>query len=155
MQTNKVKKLVTACPNLALFETVDSAKLASKLNKELALVNRTAGPLPVLIQVNTSQEGTKSGVDSAEVPALVSHIRTACPLLRFNGLMAMGAIGDIQGFETMAALRDILVGEDLSAGDFILSMGTSGDYEAAIQHGATEVRLGTTIFGARNYAGRV
>ena len=63
----------------------------------------------------------------------------------------MGAVGDIDGFRKMAALRDSLVSEELRREDFVLSMGTSGDYESAIQEGATEVRLGSTIFGARNY----
>ena len=54
----------------------------------------------------------------------------------------------------MAGLRDSLLTEELPLESFIMSMGTSGDYEAAIQHGATEVRLGTTIFGARNYPNR-
>ena len=59
----------------------------------------------------------------------MSFIRTDCPQLRFNGLMAMGALNDIDGFQVMAGLRDNLVTEELSADDFILSMGTSGDYE--------------------------
>ena len=51
----------------------------------------------------------------------------------------------------MSRLKESLVSPELTASDFILSMGTSGDYESAIQNGSTEVRLGTTIFGARNY----
>lgn len=65
--------------------------------------------------------------------------------------MAMGALNDIEGFKAMASLRDSLINEELKREDFILSMGTSADFEAAIKEGATEVRLGTTIFGARNY----
>lgn len=72
-------------------------------------------------------------------------------MLHFAGLMSMGALHDIEGFKTMAALRESLVNEDLTRDKFILSMGTSADYEDAIREGATEVRLGTTIFGARNY----
>ena len=68
--------------------------------------------------------------------------------------MAMGALNDVEGFQVMARLRDSSVNEELSAQDFILSMGTSGDYEQAIESGATEVRLGSTIFGARNYPQR-
>lgn len=65
--------------------------------------------------------------------------------------MAMGAVGDIEGFQQMAALRDSLVTPELPLESFIMSMGTSGDFETAIQHGSNEVRLGTTIFGARSY----
>ena len=149
LQSNKIKKLITV-PNLVLFETVDSEKLAGKLNKELTKLGRTS-PLSVLVQVNTSGETTKAGVTTEQVPSLVSYIRTDCPMLRFNGLMAMGALNDVEGFRAMAALKTSLVTEDLTADNFILSMGTSVDYELAIQEGASEVRLGSTIFGARNY----
>lgn len=122
---------MTAVPNLALFETVDTQKLATKLNKELTKLNRE-NPLPVLVQVNTSGETTKSGVPTEEVSDLVTFIRTDCPLLRFKGLMAMGALNDIEGFQTMSNLRDALVAPDLDQNDFVLSMGTSQDFEAAI-----------------------
>jgi len=149
LQSNKIKKLITV-PNLVLFETVDSEKLAGKLNKELTKLGRTS-PLSVLVQVNTSGETTKAGVTTEQVPSLVSYIRTDCPMLRFNGLMAMGALNDVEGFRAMATLKTSLVTEDLTTDNFILSMGTSVDYELAIQEGASEVRLGSTIFGARNY----
>ena len=136
-----------------MLETVDTAKLAEKLNKELVKLGRE-NPLSVLVQVNTSGEASKNGVTKEEVPEIVSFIRTTCPLLRFKGLMAMGALNDTEGFQIMAGLRDSLVTEELTASDFVLSMGTSGDYEQAIQSGATEVRLGSTIFGARNYPQR-
>ena len=122
---------MTAVPNMALFETLDTQKLATKLNKELAKLNRT-NPLPVLVQVNTSGEATKNGVPAEQVSDLVTFIRTDCPLLRFKGLMAMGALNDIEGFRAMSTLRDALVSPDLDQDDFILSMGTSQDFEAAI-----------------------
>ena len=153
LQTNKVKKLVTSVPNLALFETVGPVKLATKLNKEWSNCERP-NPLHVLVQVNTSEEASKGGVSQTEVPELVNFIRTDCPVLKFSGLMAMGAVGDLEGFQVMKALRDTLVTDNLPAEQFILSMGTSGDFEPAIQNGATEVRLGSTIFGARNYPNR-
>ena len=128
LQSNKVKKLVTSVPTLALFETLYTTKLAEKLNKELAKMGR-ATPLSVLVQVNTSGEASKNGVTQAEVPAIVAFIRTDCPQLHFNGLMAMGALNDVEGFQIMSGLRDSLVTEELNAEDFILSMGTSGDYE--------------------------
>ena len=132
LQSNKIKKLLTSVPNLAMIETVDTVKLAGKLNKEMSKLGRT-DPLPVLVQVNTSGEASKNGVSQEEVPQLVSYIRTDCPLLRFNGFMAMGALNDVEGFQLMARLRDSSVNEELSAQDFILSMGTSGDYEQAIE----------------------
>ena len=70
--------MVTSVPTLALFETLDTTKLAEKLNKELAKMGR-ATPLSVLVQVNTSGEASKNGVTQAEVPAIVAFIRTDCP----------------------------------------------------------------------------
>ena len=95
-------------PNLTLFETLDTVKLATKLNKELSLLSRPT-PLSVLVQVNTSGEASKSGITKEEVPSLVSFIQEDCPLLRFAGLMAMGALNDVEGFRVMATLRDSLV----------------------------------------------
>lgn len=58
----------------------------------------------------------------------MNYIRADCPLLRFSGLMSMGALHDIEGFKTMAALRDSLITDDLTNEKFVLSMGTSADY---------------------------
>ena len=150
IQSNKAKKLVSI-PNLALVETVDTEKLANTLNKELAKIER-AQPLPVLVQVHSGGEASKYGAQPDEVPALVNHIQAACPQLKFSGLMSMGLLHDIEGFKTMAALKnDLLDASGLTEETFHLSMGTSADYEEAVMHGATEVRLGTTIFGAREY----
>jgi uncharacterized pyridoxal phosphate-containing UPF0001 family protein len=62
-----------------------------------------------LVQVHTGDETTKSGVIQEEVPSLVSFIQRDCPQLRFTGLMAMGALNDIEGFRIMARLRDSLL----------------------------------------------
>ena len=138
-------------PNLALVETVDSEKLATRLNKELLKIKRPQ-PLPVLVQVHSGGEASKFGVEPEEVPTLVGHIQTDCPQLKFSGLMSMGLLNDIEGFKMMATLRkDLLEMSGLTEETFVLSMGTSNDYEAALLAGATEVRLGTTIFGAREY----
>ena len=141
-------------PNLALIETVDSAKLATKLNTELLKIER-AQPLPVLVQVHSGGEASKFGVEPAEVPTLVGHIQADCPQLKFSGLMSMGLLHDVEGFKMMAALKkDLLEKSGLTEETFLLSMGTSADYEEALLAGATEVRLGTTIFGAREYPGQ-
>ena len=150
IQSNKAKKLVQV-PNLALVETVDSAKLATKLNTELLKISR-AQPLPVLVQVHSGGEASKFGVEPEDVPTLVGHIQADCPQLKFSGLFSMGLLHDIEGFKMMAALKkDLMETSGLTEETFLLSMGTSGDYEEAILGGATEVRLGTTIFGAREY----
>ena len=68
--------------------------------------------------------------------------------------MSMGMLCDVEGFRKMYKLKQDLVNDELKEEDFILSMGTSQDFEMAIQEGATEVRLGTTIFGARDYGAK-
>jgi PLP dependent protein len=108
-----VKKLlsVATLPERSLnlcIETVDSKKLAEKLNKEwknLAQVN----PLPVLVQVLSSDEDTKHGMPSEEVPNLVDYILKECPKLHFCGLMTMGKLHDIEGFRLMYELRSKLI----------------------------------------------
>ena len=91
-------------------------------------------------------------MEPEEVPTLINHIKNDCPKLQFTGLMSMGLLHDIEGFKTMASMRmDLLEMSGLTEENFVLSMGTSADYEEAILQGATEVRLGTTIFGAREY----
>ena len=134
-----------------MIETVDSIKLATKLNKEIGKTERKT-PLPVLVQVHTGGEASKHGIEPEEVPSLITHIRQDCPLLQFSGLMSMGLLHDVEGFKTMAKLRqELLEMSGLTEDKFVLSMGTSADYEQAIIEGASEVRLGTTIFGAREY----
>ena len=93
-----------------MFETVDTVKIATKLNKELIKIGRQ-NPLPVLVQVNTSGEASKSGVADSDVPSLVNFIRSDCPSLRFQGLMSMGALNDLEGFRSMARLRESLLSE--------------------------------------------
>ena len=112
----------------------------------------------MLVQVHTGEEDSKFGVKPDDVLSLVDHINGECPQLQFKGLMGMGKLGDIEGFRMMTALRASLLPQLLEnklmqkESEFELSMGTSADFEQAIEQGATEVRLGTTIFGAREYA---
>ena len=104
------------------------------------------------MQVLTGGEDSKFGVAPADLPAIMSHIQTDCPALKFSGLMSMGLLHDIEGFKAMASLKqELLEQSGLTEDTFHLSMGTSADYEEAVRHGATAVRLGTTIFGARDY----
>jgi len=134
-----------------MVETVDSQKLALKLHKELLKIER-AEPLKVLVQVLTGDEDSKHGVIPAEVPALVQFIQKECPTLAFSGLMSMGLLNDIEGFKKMKQMRTELAEKTgVAEEDFVLSMGTSMDFESAIKEGSTQVRLGSTIFGARNY----
>jgi pyridoxal phosphate enzyme (YggS family) len=129
--------------------SVDRLKIAQRLAQQ-----RPAGlpPLSVLLQVNISGEKTKSGVPRTEVPALAEAVATL-PGLRLRGLMAIPApaANPAEQRRPFAALRQLLESlvENGHALD-TLSMGMSDDLEAAILEGATIVRIGTAIFGARS-----
>ncbi|MDD2967259.1 MAG: YggS family pyridoxal phosphate-dependent enzyme [Desulfovibrionaceae bacterium] len=133
----------------ALVHTVDSAKLAQALEKQCLAVNKRQ---PVLIQVNIGAEEQKSGVMAAALPALAEQV-LACPHLDLQGLMCLPPVFDNGAlarpyFAQLRALRD-----DLSTRLAMplphLSMGMSGDFAEAVLEGATLVRIGTDIFGAR------
>ena len=158
LQSNKVKALVTGVPSLAVVETVDTVKLANKLNtavgeflEERARVG--AGKLGVMVQVNTSGEESKFGVEPNDCLPLARHIRDECSNLAFRGLMTIGMpdyTSRPENFQTLAACRDeVCAGLGLDAKDVELSMGMSGDFESAIEMGSDNVRVGSTIFGAR------
>ena len=133
----------------ALVHTVDSAKLAQALEKHCAAANARQA---VLIQVNIGAEEQKSGVMAAGLPALAEQV-LACPHLDLQGLMCLPPVFDNGSlarpyFAQLRALRDDLsvrLGLPLPH----LSMGMSGDFAEAVLEGATLVRIGTDIFGAR------
>lgn len=112
-------------------------------------------PLGVFIQIDTSGEDAKSGVSHSDLDACLSlarHIKDSCPLLALKGVMTIGAPGDMECFDRLSACRDALAeGIGVEAHALELSMGMSGDYEEAIRRGSTNVRVGSTIFGARYY----
>ena len=153
LQTNKVKELVST-PNLHCVHTVDSLKLASELQKRCAAV-RPERPLNVLVQVNTSGEESKSGCAPEACAELCATLRDSCPNLVLSGLMCIGKYSSADGEATadFACLsqcrRDAAARLGVSPDELALSMGMSHDFEAAIDAGATHVRVGSTIFGAR------
>ncbi len=147
LQTNKAKDVAAFA---AEFHALDSLRLAETLDRRLERLDRS---LDVFLEVNTSGEPSKFGIAPDEVAALALAV-TDLPRLRLRGLMTIAALsGDAQRvadcFATLAGLRDRLVGDPRLAGCRELSMGMSGDFEAAIAHGATTVRIGTAIFGRR------
>jgi pyridoxal phosphate enzyme (YggS family) len=147
LQSNKVKKLLEV-PNLYALETLDSADLADKLQHRLTLMHRA--PLNVFIQVNTSGEDSKSGACPSNVLGLVQHLSQSCPLLALKGFMTIGETGSLLDFTRLAEVRATVAHSlDISEAVFELSMGMSADFEAAIEHGSTNVRVGSTIFGSR------
>ena len=151
LQSNKVAKLCR-CPNLAMIQTIDSVSLADKVNKAWP---EDRPPLDVLIQVNTSDEEQKSGVlhSDAKLMELVKHIIEHCPKLKFHGVMTIGEIGESsRDFDRLIETRDRIAGElKVDKKTLKLSMGMSADYEIALEKGADYVRVGSSIFGARNY----
>ncbi|KAF9435103.1 hypothetical protein BGZ76_006896 [Entomortierella beljakovae] len=152
LQSNKCK-IVAAIPNLFVVETVDSSKKASTLNKACATAARTE-PLRIFLQVNTSGEDTKSGMLPSEALLVAQHVITNCPNLLFGGLMTIGSPnpdlenGDNPDFKMLSQCKANIENE-LNIKDLELSMGMSDDFERALLQGSTNVRVGSTIFGAR------
>ena len=147
LQRNKARDVVAA---FQCVESVDRESLAR------ALDTRAAGAgvkLPVLIQVNLSGESQKGGADPESLPALLAAL-SKLEHLSVEGLMTVpAAVDDPEAarpvFARLRRLRDALRSEPGGAGLRELSMGMSGDFEVAIEEGATLVRVGTAIFGPR------
>eukprot|EP01035_Chromulina_nebulosa_P023005 gene23005-29804_t len=150
LQSSKASKLIRSVSNLFVIETIDSIKLAKKLQLACETVGRDC--LYVYIQVDTSLEDTKSGVLAEEVIPLAQEIVNECPNLKVKGVMTIGAPGDLSCFDKLIQSRNDLANYlSINPSELEVSMGMSGDFEEAIVRGATSVRVGSTIFGARIY----
>lgn len=146
LQSNKLKDVL---PWIEMLHSLDSLALAQKLGDKLRAEQRR---LPVLVQVNTSYEASKSGVAPEACLDLLRRIHQI-PALELRGLMTIGAHSEDEsrvrdGFRRLRELRD-QASSALAMPLPELSMGMSGDYEWAIEEGATLVRVGSAIFGAR------
>jgi pyridoxal phosphate enzyme (YggS family) len=147
LQTNKVK------PAIALFdriESVDRPSLIAAIEKEAAKQDTIVN---VLLQVNIAREPQKSGCDPDEAGDLVNRI-CASPHLRLDGLMTIAPfVPDPeevrQVFRATRKLRDDLNRANPKLDLHVLSMGMSGDFEIAVEEGATHIRIGSAIFGSR------
>jgi hypothetical protein len=144
IQSNKTKAIAE---HFDWVHSVDRLKIAQRLSEQ-----RPAGlaPLNVCLQVNVSGEDSKSGCAPAELPALAQAVNTL-PGLRLRGLMAIPEPTEDRAEQeaAFAILRQLQA--QLGLGLDTLSMGMSHDLEAAIAQGATWVRIGTALFGARDY----
>lgn len=153
LQSNKVKSLLAAVPNLAMVESVDDEKIANYLDRYVASSGRK--PLKVLVQVNTSGEESKSGVEPSSCVELAKHVKMGCPHLEFSGLMTIGMLdytSTPENFRTLSNCRaEVCKALGMTEEQCELSMGMSGDFEKAIEMGSTNVRIGSTIFGPREY----
>lgn len=146
LQTNKAKLTVSFADE---FQALDSLRLAAALDRALTAVGR---PLRVFVQVNTSGENTKFGIEPAALSTFMKELR-AFETLRPVGLMTLATF--TPDTECVRACFRLLrtLGADFAAAYGSLpelSMGMSGDFEAAIEEGATVVRVGQAIFGARS-----
>jgi PLP dependent protein len=150
LQGNKAK-LVPG--RFAALHSLDSEALASALQRHALAAGAM---LPVLIQLNWEHEASKSGIgDEAALRRLVEHVRAACPSLALTGLMTIPPpeLSEAETRASFAHVRTLHAGLQaefgLGAAFCELSMGMSHDFEWAIAEGATLVRVGTAIFGAR------
>ena len=140
LQTNKVRDAVAL---FDVIESVDRPRLAEALGREMEHSGRRP---PCLIEVNTGEEPQKAGIMPAEADAFIRECREQLGL-PIIGLMCVPPL-DEEPAPHFALLREIARRNDLR----ILSMGMSADFEKAIRLGATHVRVGTAIFGARGVA---
>ena len=150
LQTNKVKYIV---PFVTLIESLDSERLAQEINRQAEKCGRT---IDCLLEIHVTEEESKSGWAYGE---LLSFVRgggfAAYPNIRIRGVMGMATFTDDNAvvhhdFKRLAACKAELAeyfGEEFDT----LSMGMSDDYHIALEYGTTEVRIGSTIFGAREY----
>ena len=147
LQTNKVKDLLRV-PGLALLHSLDRTALADELQRALAASGRR---LPVLLQLHATDEPTKHGCTPTAASALLAHVQARCPALAVGGVMAMGPlVGDPRpAFDlVVATLGRLRAASGLPLP--VLSLGMSGDLEAAVAAGSTLVRIGSALFGNRD-----
>lgn len=146
LQTNKVKYIIN---EVSMIQSVDSIKLAKEINRLAAKNDRT---MDVLLEINIGDEASKSGVAEEGLDELI-YETAQLENVRIKGLMAIPPVGcDEDMFDRMHSI--FLRVKERSVPNVsmeILSMGMSGDYELAIKHGSNLVRIGTALFGARNY----
>jgi len=153
LQTNKIKYIASF---VSLIHSVDSMKLLEEIDKQGQKADRI---IPCLLQVHIASEETKFGFDSEEVTSLIfSPAFANLKNITVTGLMGMATFTDNQDtirkeFQSLRKLFDELKNRELPLNTTMkdLSMGMSSDYKIAIQEGSTLVRIGTAIFGERNY----
>lgn len=150
VQRNKVKYMAEF---VSLIHGVDSSRLLKEINKQAKKYDRV---IPCLLQIHIAEEDTKFGLDEKELNELISSdMFKAMENIKIVGLMGMATFTKDENqvrreFTQLKSMFDTLKAKlsDIS----ILSMGMSGDYTIAIEEGSTMVRIGSSIFGARNYS---
>ena len=149
VQTNKVKYMA---PFVALIHTVDSLKLLREINKQAAKHDRV---INCLLQIKIAEEEHKFGLDHHDALLLLAKdIQATLPHVSIVGLMGMASFTDNKTqieteFKKLSTLHQKFIKQHPQL--TVLSMGMSSDYTLALDHGSTMVRIGSSIFGARNY----
>lgn len=151
LQSNKAKQAVR---NFDLIHSVDSQALAEELNRHSAAFGKETH---ILLQVNVSGEESKSGLEPQLLPQTVEHVLENCPALRLCGFMTMAPLSEdpeearphFRNLRLLAEQMRERFGEHERFTANELSMGMTNDFEVAIEEGATLVRIGSALFGAR------
>ncbi len=148
LQSNKVRKVI---PIVSLIHSVDSLKLLKVINKESKKFDKVTN---CLIQVNISKESSKYGFKESELGFLNQESMSEYQNIKFKGLMGMASFTDSESIikNEFNNLKNIYNNIRKEIDDFnILSMGMSNDYKIAIESGSNMIRVGSKIFGKRNY----
>ena len=151
LQTNKVKYIID---KVSMIHSVDSLHLAKEINKRAAQHDLT---MDILIQVNSAMEESKFGITTEETDQLIRDISQQCENIRIRGLMCIAPFEENPDdarpyFAEVKKLYDKYADEQIERVDFkYLSMGMTNDFEAAIMEGSNLIRVGTAIFGYRDY----
>lgn len=152
LQTNKVKYIID---KVSMIHSVDSLKLAQEINKR---AEQHGLVMDILIQVNSAMEESKFGITTEETGQLIKDILDTCPHVRIRGLMCIAPFEENPEdariyFEEVKKQYDEYGGIQHERLDFkYLSMGMSNDFQVAIEVGSNLIRVGTLIFGARDYS---
>lgn len=149
LQTNKIKKVI---PIVSLIHSVDSLKLLKKINNEAIKINKV---ISCLLQINISNDNTKFGFTSDQIREIFNNeIIKDFKFIRIKGLMGMATFTENKNqirieFKNLKKIFDEMKTKypELK----IISMGMSGDYKIAIKEGSNMIRIGSKIFGKRNY----
>lgn len=153
LQTNKVKQIID---KVVMIHSVDSLHLAEEINKRAGNAGLV---MDILIEINVGEEETKTGIQAEELMDLAKKITDTCENVRLRGVMCIPPYGEDpevsrkyfrETRELFEKLQQLGLPEDRARID-TLSMGMSGDYETAVEEGSTIVRVGSAIFGKRNY----
>lgn len=151
LQTNKVRMIM---PYVALFQSVDTLKLLSTISAEASRIGKTAH---ILLQIDVAREETKFGFSKNELyEAISSGAFSNMPNISVDGIMGMASNSDNNDFvrsefETLSQIYNDISSKKIFQNFKILSMGMSHDYRLAISCGSNMVRIGTDIFGEREY----